>query len=128
MVKIDKVCKEVLERTEWVAIVTQDGCSPHLAATWGDYIRMMGIINDEIIVIPAGHYNKTEENLKKNNDIQLMIATKKVKGSYGPGQGCLIQGDGEVQIEGTLAEQVKKKFPWARGALVIKIREIKTQL
>ena len=58
----------------------------------------------------------------------LLIASKQVQGSHGPGQGCSIIGKGEVQISGEFAEAARKKFSWARGALVIKVEQVKTQL
>ena len=126
--KIEGVCKDVLEKTEWVAIVTWNGNIPHLAATWGDYVRNMGVIDGEIIIIPAGHYHKTEENLGKNKNLQLLIASRQVKGNYGPGQGCVIHGKGEIQTKGEFAKRAKDKFSWARGALVVKIKDIEVQL
>ncbi len=128
MVKIEGKCKEVMEKTEWVAIATCGDDGPHVVATWGDYVRTIGIKNDMIIIIPAGKYNKTEENLKKNNRVELLIASKQVQGSHGPGQGCFLIGKGEVQISGEFVETVKKRFTWARGALVIRVEEVKTQL
>ena len=123
---IEGTVKEVLDKTEWVTIVTS-GEKPHLVATWGDYIRELGIEQDKI-VIPAGHYEKTEENLKSNNKIQLLIASKGVKGSYGQGQGCLIEGEGKIETDGETAKKVKEKFEWARGALVIKVKNYKNML
>jgi len=102
--------------------------APIVVATWGDYVRAIGIKGEEVIVIPAGHYNITEENLKKNNRVELLIASKQVQGNYGLGQGCCISGIGELQISGKFAQMAKEKFPWARGALVIKVKEISTQL
>lgn len=48
MAAIQGVVKDVLEKTEWVAIITWDTGSPHLAATWGDYVRKIGIIDGDI--------------------------------------------------------------------------------
>ena len=71
---IEGIVKEVLNKTEWVAIVTS-GEKSHLVGTWGDYIRELDIGEDKI-VIPAGHYEKTEENLRINNKLQLLIASE----------------------------------------------------
>ena len=101
---IEGIVKEVLNNTEWVAIVTSVE-KAHLVGTWGDYIRKLGIGEDRI-VIPAGHYEKTEENLKRNNKIQLLIASKGVKRSYGPGQGCIIEGEGKIETDGEIAEKI----------------------
>ncbi len=128
MAKIEGKCKEVMDKTEWVAIVTNGDNGLHVVATWGDYIRAIGIKGGEVVIIPAGHYNITEENLKKNNRVELLIASKQVQGNYGPGQGCCISGKGELQTSGKFAEMAKEKFPWARGALVIKVKEVSTQL
>ena len=123
MVKIEGIYKDVLDKTEWVAIVTQGEDGPHMVATWGDYVRLLLTENDEII-IPVGTYNKTEENLKKNKNIQLLIASRQVKGSSGPGQGCRLRGEGEIQKEGKIVQKVKEKFSWARGALIVRVKEI----
>ncbi|HJO63497.1 MAG TPA: hypothetical protein QF571_11840 [Desulfobacterales bacterium] len=128
MGKLEGVCREVLDKAEWVAIVTSSGDSPHLVGTWADYIRSFGIKDDGTLIIPAGYYHKTEENLKKDKNIQLLMASKVVQGTYGPGQGCIVYGQGEVQTKGEFAQLAKEKFSWARGALVVKIKECKTQL
>ena len=104
------------------------GKQPHVVATWGDYVRALDTKDNEVIVIPAGHYNITEENLKKNNRVELLIASRQVEGTYGPGQGCCISGTGEVQTSGKFAQMAKSKFSWARGALVIKVEGVKAQL
>lgn len=129
--KLDSVCQEILERTEWVAIVTRDGDTglPHLAATWGDYIRNFGIIGGETILIPAGRYHKTEANLNKSKRLQLLIASKQVERSGGrKGQGCVLHGEGEIQTSGEFAARVKEKYAWARGALVVRVQRSETLL
>ncbi len=129
MARIEGKFKEVLDKTEFVAIATSSADGPHIAATWGDYVRTIGLQdNDETIVIPAGRYRKTEENLAKNNRVEVLIASKQVQGTRSPGQGCRISGTGEVQTAGPLAELAKAKFPWARGALVIRVESLETQL
>src|SRR3974390_1691038 len=97
--KIEGICKEVVEKSEWVSIATVGPDGPHLAATWGDYIRKLGI-SDNLILIPAGHLHKTEANLKHNPRIQLLFATRQVQGNYGAGRGCLVAGTGELQTTG----------------------------
>ncbi len=128
MVKLEGKCKEVMDKTEWIAIATGGENGPHVVATWGDYARALATEDGDVIVIPAGHYNITEENLKKNNRIELLIASRQVEGTYGAGQGCCITGIGEIHTSGKFARIAKSKFSWARGALVIKVEEIKTQL
>ncbi len=127
MTKLGGTCKEVMDRTEWVAIATCWKDGPHLVATWGDYVRSLGMSEDTIIV-PAGMFRQTEENLKKDNRVEVLIASKEVEGGHGPGQGCSLTGKAEIQTSGQFADAAKKKFPWARGALVIRVDEVKTQL
>ncbi|OGA60845.1 MAG: hypothetical protein A3G81_24015 [Betaproteobacteria bacterium RIFCSPLOWO2_12_FULL_65_14] len=127
MAKIEGACREVCEATEFVAIVTNGDDGPHVVGNWGDYMRKLGI-GDDVIVFPAGRYHKTEENLRKDNRVQLMVASKAVQGTRSPGQGCVISGTAEIVTSGEAFDAVKAKFPWARGALVINVREVTTQL
>ncbi len=127
MAKIEGACREVCETTEFVAIVTTGDNGPHVVGNWGDYMRVLGIKND-MIVFPAGRYQQTEKNLLGNNRVQLLVASKKVQGTRSLGQGCLIIGRGEILCSGDNVDAVKAKFPWARGALVIHVEDVKTQL
>lgn len=121
------ICREVIEKSEWVAIATTGLDGPHLAGCWTRYALALGIDADEI-VFPAGHYKKTEENLRSDSRIALLFASGEVMRSNGKGQGCTILGTGELQTSGPKADKAKKLFPWARGALVIKIATLKTHL
>lgn len=126
--QIEGICKEVLDKTEWVAIATCGENGPHIVATWGGYVRALKTEDSRIIVIPAGFYNITEANLKKNNRVELLIASRQVQGTNGLGQGCSISGKGEIQTSGEISDMVKSKFSWARGALVITVEKVSTQL
>ena len=127
MTKIEGVCRDVCEATEFVTIVTTGDEGPHVVGNWGDYMRVLGI-KENMIVFPAGRYQQTEKNLLKNNRIQLLVASKKVQGTRSPGQGCLITGTGEILDSGEIVDAVKTKFPWARGAMVVHVEDVKTQL
>lgn len=127
MSKIDSACRQVIDKSEWVAIATTGPDGPHLAATWGDYIRNLGI-TDDLILIPAGHFHKTEANLRHNNRIELLFASRQVQGGYGPGRGCCIAGTAEILLSGPLVDAVKAKYPWARGALAVKVESAVPQL
>ncbi|MBM5811723.1 MAG: hypothetical protein FJ191_07115 [Gammaproteobacteria bacterium] len=37
-------------------------------------------------------------------------------------------GIGEIVTAGEVVAQVRAKFPWARGALVVRVEEVQTQL
>lgn len=127
MAKIEGTCRDVCEATEFVTIVTTGDDGPHVVGNWGDYMRKLGI-QDDTIILPAGRYHQTERNLRKNNRIQLLVATRKVQGTRSPGQGYLIVGTGEILDSGGAVDAVKAKFPWARGAMVIHVEEVTAQL
>ena len=127
MTKIEGVCRDVCEATEFVTIVTTGDDGPHVVGNWGDYMRVLGI-KENMIVFPAGRYHQTEKNLRRNNRIQLLVASKKVQGTRSPGQGCLIIGTAEILSTGDIVDAVKAKFPWARGAMVIHVEDVKIQL
>ena len=125
--KIEGTCREVCEATEFVTIVTVGDDGPHVVGNWGDYMRILGI-GEDTIVLPAGRYRQTEQNLRKDNRVQLLVASKKVQGSRSAGQGCLIVGTAEIISSGDPVDAVKAHFPWARGALIIRVTEVKNQL
>lgn len=125
--RIQGVCRELCETTEFVAIVTIGDEGPHIVGNWGEYMRILGI-GDDTIVFPAGRYHQTEQNLRKNNRVQLLVASKKVQGSHSAGQGCLITGTAEILTSGDAADAVKATFPWARGAMVVHVDDFRTQL
>ena len=127
MSKIEGVCRDVCEATEFVTIVTAGDDGPHVVGNWGDYMRILGI-KEDMIILPVGQYRQTEQNLRRNNRIQLLVASKKVQGSSSAGQGCLIVGTAEILNSGDTVDAVKAKFPWARGAMVIHVEDVKTQL
>ena len=120
-------CREVLETTEYVAIVTRGPEGPHVVGTWGDYVRQMGW-EDDRLVIPAGFYHETESNLANDARVRLLAGSRRAEGTRGPGQGWLIEGTGAVLTSGAEADRVKAAFPWARGALVIRVEKVSAQL
>ena len=127
MATIEGNCREVCEATEFVTIVTTGDDGPHVVGNWGDYMRALGVGADTI-VLPAGRYRQTEKNLRKNNHVQLLVASAKVQGTHSPGQGYLIVGTAEIVSSGEMADAAKAKFPWARGALVIHVEEVTAHL
>jgi predicted pyridoxine 5'-phosphate oxidase superfamily flavin-nucleotide-binding protein len=127
MAIIEGNCREVCEASEFVTIVTSGDDGPHVVGNWGDYMRALGIGADTI-VLPAGRYRQTEQNLRQRSRVQLLVASKKVQGTRSPGQGYLIVGTAEVVSTGEIAERVKAQFPWARGALVIHVEQATAQL
>lgn len=123
--KCDGVIYEILQATEFVTIVTSGEHGPHLAGSWGDYLRVL-LSEGDTIILPAGRYRQTEENLRKDARISIMAASRQVHSVRGV-QGCVLTGNGEILTAGPQAEKVKAKFPWARGALLIHVEKARTQ-
>ncbi len=127
MAKIEGSVREVMDACEWVAIATVGADGPHVAATWGDYVRALGF-EDDVILIPAGGLRKTEANLKANPRVELLMASRQVARPQGAGQGCVLSGTAEVRSSGPEMDKVKAQFPWARGALIVRVERATTQL
>ncbi len=127
MAILDAGCREVLEATEFVAIVTSGPDGPHVVATWGDYVRQLGIEDDQLL-IPAGYYQHTEENLGRDPRIQLLVASRNAEGTQGPGQGYVLEGTGSIVTSGEDMDRVAARFSWARGALVVRLEKASAHL
>ncbi len=128
MASIEGNCKAIIEKAEWVAIATTGQGGPQLSATWGDYVRTLGIQDGDTVLVPVAGFTGTEKNLAGNNKVEMLWATRQVQGAHGPGNGCKAKGTGQIQTSGKYVEAAKAKFPWARGVLVVKIQEIREQL
>jgi Pyridoxamine 5'-phosphate oxidase len=127
MALLDGACREVLDNTEFVAMVTAGPEGPHITATWGDYVRKLGFEDDRLL-IPAGYYHHMETNLEHNPEIQLLVASRAVEGKLGPGQGFTLKGTGKLVDSGEAMDRVKSQFPWARAALVVDVVEAVSHL
>jgi len=128
MSKIEGKCNEIMDKADWIAIATAGADGPHLAATWGDYVRKIGLVNDELVLVPMGGFRATERNLTADNRIELLFATKLVPSAQSLGRGCRIRGKGHVETSGEHFDTVKKTFSWARGVLVVTVEETHVQL
>ncbi len=124
---IEQNVRAVIDAAEWVAIATVGPDGPHLAGTWGDYVRALGVTADRVL-IPAGGLRRTEANLTADPRIELLFASRQVQGASGPGRGALVRGRAEMQTAGAAMDAVKAMFPWARAALVVRIEDAATQL
>lgn len=127
MAKIEGEILTVIERSEWVAIATVGPDGPHLSATWGDYIRALGI-KDDTVLVPAGGLRKTRANIAANPRVEMMFASRDIPRSGGKGQGCVLAGRAEFVQAGPAFDAVKAQFAWARGALVVHVDRASTQL
>ena len=118
---------DILRGAEFVTVVTSGENGPHLVGNWGDHLRILRHTADkDTIVLPAARYWQTEKNLKRNSRIAMMAASTHIHNMRG-GHGCALYGHGEIVTSGPIADEVKRKFPWARGALLIHVEEISTQ-
>jgi len=91
-------------------------------ATWGDYVRTMGIQEGDVILIPAGGYRQTEKNLSRNPRVEVLMASKQA------GTGFRQTGRAQVQTDRTWAERVRDVYSWARGALVVHVEGVEQLL
>lgn len=123
MKKIEGTCKEVLEKTEWLAIATTGEAGLSLVGTWGEYVNTLGR-GETTLYIPVAGYFKTEANLATGSEIEILCATQQVIGHHGPGQGYRIHGNGRIETEGDHASRVKNLYPWARGVLIVEALNI----
>jgi hypothetical protein len=80
------------------------------------------------MIVPVGYMQETEANIRRDSKVQVLAASRQVQGTHGPGQGCLLTGAAEILIDGDLVARVKEEFPWARGAMLIRVESAKTQL
>lgn len=127
MTRIDGVYREVIEKSEWVAIATTGPDGPHLAACWTRNLLPLETGGDEIFM-PAWRLETTERNLKRNPRMELLFVARDVKRAKGDEQGCTVLGTGELLTNGPKAEAIQSRFPWARGVLVVRVGELNTHL
>ncbi len=108
---------EILKHEGVVAIVTQSLNEAHLVNTWNSYIT---VTPDGRLLYPAGGMKVTEENLSRDNRVQLTLGSREVEGQRGRGAGFLIRGTASFK-NGAEYQTLKTRFPWARAAVEIKI-------
>ncbi len=120
---LTKEIKDVIAQSELVTIVTAGADGPHVVATWGAFVAKLDPGDGETLLIPAGGYKQTEQNLQTDARVTLMAGSKQAPGKNGMGTGYRLSGRGRIETNGEFFEMTKEKFPWARGALVIKIEK-----
>ena len=121
-------CREVLELAEVVTMVTMGPDGPHMTATWGDYVRTMGV-GENRLVVPAGFYRVMEANLETNPGVQVLVASRGGRrGGWAWGRLFTLKGTARIETAGADFDRVKAAFPWARGALIVDVAEAKSHL
>lgn len=124
---ITGACREVIEKSEWLAIATTGPDGPHMAACWTRNVLALGIDGEEICV-PVWRMDLTAANLARDPRVEILFVARDVRNSDGDGQGCTVNGVGTVQTSGPRADAVRERFPWARGVLVVKVEGARTHL
>ena len=109
---------EVLSYEGVVAIATQGDNEPHLVNTWNSYII---VTKEGNMLYPAGGMNKTEANIKKNNNVLITLGSREVQGFHTLGTGFQIKGTATFLKSGDNFNLIKQKFSWARAAVEVKI-------
>lgn len=102
------------------AFVTQGSSGPHLVATWNGYID---VVDDRTLAFPAGGYRRTEENLRGGSPVQMIVG-----GHVPEGVGFRLTGRAEIETDTALHARLKKRFPWARGAVVLHVTAVEQVL
>jgi hypothetical protein len=109
---------EVLKQDGVVAIATRSEEGPHLVNTWNGYVQ---VLDEGRLLIPAGFMNQTQANVATDPRVVLTLGSSKVPGKMGPGTGFLLKGTAAFLTEGPEFEAVRRRFAWARAALVIAV-------
>lgn len=128
MSKWGETYQEIWVNTEWAAIATTGEDGAHIVGCWGKDLRALSPSLEDTVIVPAGSFHQTEANLTRNPRIEILMASQQVQGSRKPGQGCSLIGSGQIQTSGEYAELAMSTFPWARGALVIRVESVKLHL
>ena len=121
MLKNQAALSEVLKKEGVVAIGTEGKQGTHLVATWNSFLQ---VIDQQTLAIPAGGYLLTQENVEAGSRVQLIIGSKEVAGKSGPGTGFRITAEASFRGEGAAYQVIKEKFPWARAAFLLEIKDV----
>lgn len=108
-----------------LSIVTQGEKGPHVVNSWNSYV-LFG--EDGVLLIPVGRMHETEKNVQKDDRVKLTVSNREVEGKTYKGTGFLVTGRAQFETEGANFDLVKKSFPWARAALVIKVESTEQTL
>ncbi|HYG59863.1 MAG TPA: pyridoxamine 5'-phosphate oxidase family protein [Symbiobacteriaceae bacterium] len=119
---IHDAVKAVLSQESSAALVTSGPNGPHLVATWNSYIE---ILTDDTIAFPAGGMKQTQANVEAGSPVQMIIGSRDQAGN---GSGYRLAGQAEFQAGTAIHDQLKKRFPWCRAAVVMRISQVEKVL
>lgn len=112
--------KAALKEEGSAAFVTQGPKGPHLVATWNSYID---VLDGDTLLFPAGGYRKTEENLRSGSAVQMIVG-----GHVPQGIGFRLAGRAELEVGTPNHQRIRQRFPWARGAVVLRVTSVEQVL
>lgn len=99
---------------------------PNMAHTWNSYLI---ITDDEKILLPAGGFKATEENVAVNDQVLIALGSKEVEGKNGyQGTGLHLYATASFVTEGENFEKIKERFSWARSAMELSVTSVKQLL
>ncbi len=101
--------------------MTWGGDEPHLAATWNSYIHRT---EDGKFLIPVLGMKTTQDNIKANSRVKMIIGSKEVMGKFGPGAGFLVEGTARVIREGTEFDMMHARFDWANCVIEVSVTKV----
>lgn len=121
-----KLLRELLETPPdaGLSIASQGSQGLHLVNSWNSYV----ILEDDKLIMPAGRMHKTEKNIQDNPQVLVSISNREVQGKSYKGTGLLIEGLAHFESQGKNLDKLKENYPWARAALVIKIKSMQQTL
>lgn len=111
---------EILKNEGPATFSTNGPDGTHMAATWNSYIE---VVSDDTILIPAGYLNKTQKNIEAGSGVQMIVGSKAVQGTHGPGSGFLLRGNAKFEESGINFDKMKSRFSWLRSIMVFKVKE-----
>ncbi len=118
---LDEKVIEILKHEGPATFATHGTDGIHMAATWNSYVE---VVDDSYLLIPAGHLNKTQRNVEEGSDVQMIVASKDVKGLQGKGAGFLLKGSARFEESGAVFDKMKSRFSWTRSVMVFSINEV----
>ena len=117
---IPDAMKAVLAQEGSAAFVTQGPAGIHLVATWNSYID---VVDDGTLVFPAGGYRKTQENLRHDSTVQMILG-----GRIPDGVGFRLTGRAEIEVDTPRHARLRARFPWSRAAVVLHVASVEQVL
>ncbi len=117
---IPDALRRALAQEGSAAFVTEGPAGPHLVATWNSYVEL---VDDATLIFPAGGYHRTEQNLRSGSAVQMIVG-----GHVPEGVGFRLTGRAELEVDTPHHARLKRRFPWARAAVVLRVNGVEQVL